>query len=127
VAAVRHPDMRTNVPIKRSFVNVDALSDLHQWGCKQEFQELFPQFCEGTYLERQQMILTMWYLRYRDTERVDLRIWIYMLFLGGRILRPSGGPIRQVRVHRPTHRLCPLIAQVGVPHHTPPPTPRPAH
>jgi hypothetical protein len=30
VAAVRHPDMRTNVPIERSFVNVDTLSDLHQ-------------------------------------------------------------------------------------------------
>ncbi|KAJ1420069.1 hypothetical protein B484DRAFT_465931, partial [Ochromonadaceae sp. CCMP2298] len=63
--------------------SVDDLSLYHYYGFELELQRIFPHYLLHNRLEQEQMVITLWFLRQRDSEEVDIMVWVCMLHRGG--------------------------------------------
>jgi hypothetical protein len=75
--------MHRFTPLDRVFRNGDSRDFIYYYSHETELQAMFPAFLTHNWLEQAQMVMTLWFLRNRDLEIVDLHIWLYMLHVGG--------------------------------------------
>jgi hypothetical protein len=76
--------MHRFTPIERAFrYGEDGLNYMFYFGYETELQDMFPQFLVKNRLEQAQMIMSMWFLRQRNLDKVDMHLWQFMLHVGG--------------------------------------------